>query len=287
MSDPLLEQYTAKLDLIPSLPPIIHKLTELIRDPAVEVSQIAAVMEQDPGITAKVLKLVNSAYYSIPGGVANLQRAITFLGFNTIYQVILSASSFSSFKDLVGDTVSNFWYHSFGTAIAAREIANKISFPHPDTCFTAGLLHDIGKIALAMVDPQKWNEIVHITSNDTQKSFSDAEEQVYVPYHWELGKSLAEKWKFPESIVLAISLHHDYPEDFPENIEPPARMIVNVVQLANQMTHFAGYSTVEGDGEEVDSNIVKEFGLDNITLDKILDFVEAEVDSQLKLFESI
>src|ERR1700744_4449063 len=109
----------AKLNDIPTLPVVAMKVNELINDPNSSSADIADVLKKDQVLTAKILRLVNSSYYAIPGGVADVQRALAFLGFNTLAQLVLSLSVFSVFTDLGSDKLLmlDFWKHALGTGV--------------------------------------------------------------------------------------------------------------------------------------------------------------------------
>src|SRR5271170_3496948 len=139
-----------KLHDIPTLPVVAMRVNELINDPNSSSSDIADVLKKDQVLTAKILRLVNSSYYAIPGGVTDVQRALAFLGFNTLAQLVLSLSVFSVFSTFDNQDFSmmEFWKHALGTAVGAELLAKKLKFKKPEEAFTCGLLHDIGKLVL-------------------------------------------------------------------------------------------------------------------------------------------
>lgn len=238
-----------KLNDIPTLPMVANQVTNLINDPNSSSGDIAGVLRKDQVLTAKVLKLINSPYYGIPGEVTDVQRALAFLGFNTIAQLVLSLSVFSLFPKDSKDSFSvlEFWRHALGTAVAAELIAKKVGYERPEECFTCGLLHDIGKLVLQQIAPAEFQKVVNLAS--TQKlSYAQAEEKMGLPSHGYLGENIAERWRLPMVIRLAIRYHH-YDVTKMDSILESFKRPVHIVRLANQwvVNRKIGYS---GDASE-------------------------------------
>ena len=139
------------LESLPTLPIVALRLGELIHSRRSSVQQVAEVLRADPSLSAKLLRLVNSAYFGIPGGVTDVARAIPFVGFNTIYQLVLSVSVLDTLKTPSGLDFDPraLWLHSLAVASTARVLGEDLHHADPGSLFTAGLLHDMGKIALA------------------------------------------------------------------------------------------------------------------------------------------
>ncbi len=198
-----------RVESLPTLPVVALRVGELVNDPNASASMIAEVMRADPSLSAKVLQLVNSAYFSIPGGVTNVQRAISFIGFNTLHQLVLSVSVLGVLKTPRG---SNFdarglWLHSLGVATCSRVIARHIKYRDDGECFTAGLLHDVGKIALAIAAPDEFGQALDDACVNG-KLMSEAERSAGLPSHSRVGSRLARKWRFPAELLTPIEHHH-------------------------------------------------------------------------------
>lgn len=222
-----------KLQDIPTLPMVAMAVNELINDPNSSSSDIAEVLKKDQVLTAKILRLVNSSYYAIPGGVSDVQRALAFLGFNTLAQLVLSLSVFSVFSTFDNEdfTMLDFWRHAIGTAVCSEILAKKLKLPRPEEAFTCGLLHDIGKLVLHEIDPARLIEITqHAAKN--KSGFVDVEREWDVPSHSYLGEVIATKWGLPQVIRLAIRYHH-FDVSKMESILPSAKPVIHIVRLAN------------------------------------------------------
>jgi putative nucleotidyltransferase with HDIG domain len=225
----------SKLKDIPTLPLVAVRVNELINDPNSSSADIAQVLKKDQVLTAKVLRLVNSSYYAIPGGVTDVQRALAFLGFNTIAQLVLSLSVFSMFTKLGGAELSmlDFWKHALATGVCSEILARRLKQAKPEEAFTCGLLHDIGKLVLHEIDPERLEAIVK-TAKERSCSFSEVEKEWDLPGHSYLGEVIATKWGLPQVIRLAVRYHHQDVTKM-DTILASAKPVIHVVRLANQI----------------------------------------------------
>ncbi len=240
-----------KLNDIPTLPLVAMKVNELINDPTSSGADIAEVLKKDQVLTAKILRLANSSYYAIPGGVNDVQRALAFLGFNTVAQLILGLSVFSLFSEIESDDFSmmEFWKHALGTGICSEIIAKKVSVEKPEEAFTCGLLHDIGKLVLHEIDPKRLAKVVKLTKAK-ELSFVDVERKWELPGHSFLGEVIATRWGLPQRIRLAIRYHHFDVAQMDTLLESDKPMI-QIVRLANTICvkNKIGYSGDASSGE--------------------------------------
>ncbi len=225
----------AKLQDIPTLPVVATAVNQLINDPNSSSSDIANLLKKDQVLTAKILRLVNSSYYAIPGGVADVQRALAFLGFNTLAQLVLGLSVFSLFtkKDNPHFSLMDFWRHALGTAVCSEHLAKRLKVPRPEESFTCGLLHDIGKLVLHEINASRLNHIVDAAAKK-QCSFVDVERDMDVPGHAYLGEVIASKWGLPQVIRLAIRYHH-FDVTNMDSVLSSAKPVIQIVRLANTL----------------------------------------------------
>jgi putative nucleotidyltransferase with HDIG domain len=223
----------AKLHDIPTLPMVAMKVNELINDPNSSSADIAEVLKKDQVLVAKILRLVNSSYYAIPGGVADVQRALAFLGFNTLAQLVLSLSVFEVFQGKTSEHFSmlDFWRHALGTAVCSELLAKRLKLSKPEEAFTCGLLHDIGKLVLHEIDPDRLGAIVAETAK-RECSFFDVEREWDLPGHSYLGEVIATKWGLPQVIRLSIRYHH-FDTSKMDSILASMKPMIQIVRLAN------------------------------------------------------
>ena len=188
------------------------------------MQQVADILRTDPATSAKLLRLVNSPYFGIPGGVSDVARAIPFVGFNTLYQLVLSISVLETLG--AGFDVRTLWVHSLTVATAARELAAEIRFSDPGSCFTAGLLHDMGKIALAKLDGERLAAAIESVPHDR------------------LGSRLARQWRFPATLTTPIEQHHGiHRAEVRERLGPNLRTITEIVATADHLAHEMAFTT--------------------------------------------
>ncbi len=242
------------IDSLPTLPIVALQIGEVIHARNASVQQVAEILRGDPAISAKPLKLVNSPYFGIPGGVSDVGRAIPFVGFNTLYQLVLTISVFETLDSTSGGfDARGLWLHSLAVATAARELATEVRSPDTGACFTAGLLHDMGKIALAKVDPDRFTQAIAL-ARDTGVTTAEAERRFDLPPHDVLGSRLARQWRFPATLSTPIEHHHTvHRSDVRDRLAPNLRAIAEIVSIADVVAERVGEPFAAGVGS-ADSN---------------------------------
>lgn len=232
------DQLISKLDELPTLPSIVYELSQVINDPMSSTKEVEQLMSNDQSLTTKVLKLVNSAYYAIPGGVTSLSRAIAHIGFDTVNQLVLSASILSALKtdEPTDFKLSDFWKHCIGVAIGSETIASFIRHPNPSDVFTCGLVHDMGKVATLILAPEIFLDNVAYATNNG-KSYIEAETELERPKHTQVGFLLAEKWNLPTPIRSSIKHHHQLNRDLRGGLTADVHQLIDIVYLANILCH--------------------------------------------------
>ncbi|MEN6461301.1 MAG: HDOD domain-containing protein [Syntrophomonas sp.] len=214
---------------LPALPQVVIRVMELTENPDSTAQEINNVLNQDQGMTAKVLKMANSAFYGFPRRIATITDAIVFLGFRTIRSIVMAASvSDILSKEFAGYALApgELWRHSQSTAMAARLIAKNNKFGSVDLAYTAALLHDIGKVILNNLMKEGYHEVVARVTSDNV-SFIEAENQILGFNHALVGARVAEKWNLPPELVEAIALHHS-PSDAQIN-----KKLTSIVHIAD------------------------------------------------------
>jgi putative nucleotidyltransferase with HDIG domain len=206
LPDLKIDQALGKIKELPTLPDVVFKVNEVVNDPTTSAQDLENVISRDQAIAAKVLKLVNSAFYGLPGRVDTLSRAIPLLGFSTVRNLVMSVSIFDV-SSITGVDIKEFWRHSFATSTIAQAIARADGLPDAESQSLAGLLHDVGKVLMF----QHYPKHVHVIMETMEKkgiSFIQAEKSLFSTDHAEIGAAIAEKWSFPVNIRAAIAYHH-------------------------------------------------------------------------------
>ncbi|HZK43939.1 MAG TPA: HDOD domain-containing protein [Syntrophomonadaceae bacterium] len=205
-----LENIIAAVDDLPALPHVVTKVIELTEDPNSTAEDINKVLSVDQAMTARVLRLANSAFYGFPRRIGTITEAIVMLGFRTIKSIVMAATvSEILTQEMKGYALENgeLWKHSQGVAMTARHIARKVKFAQLDLAYTAGLLHDIGKVILNNAMIESYNEVVNLVMEENI-TFLEAEVKVLGFSHADVGSRVAEKWNLPSDLVEAIAYHH-------------------------------------------------------------------------------
>ena len=216
------------------------RVTERMQSPTATLQEISDLIKSDVGLSTRILRLANSSYYSIPGGVNDVPKALQYLGFTTIAQIVLTASVFGSFKStgMTNFSLSQFWIHCFAVGQLAEVTARTLQHKNPSDAFIGGLMHDVGKLILLELAPDHLSKIVHI-AKEGHISFIQAEQGLEYPNHIELGMELSRYWHLPIPVLQAIEGHHG------GSTNPDALLVewsdtwVNARHLGNSGNHDA------------------------------------------------
>lgn len=231
-----LTHLVARIDELPPLPAIATRALQLLSDPEASTESVEKAIAHDQALVAKLIRVSNSALYGGFQKVESLRQALTRLGAKTTKGLILAASTRSYFfKERKGMKVWGpiLWQHSVECGLAARRIADACGHPDPEQAFIGGIMHDIGKLVILMIDEKKYQEINRIKVAEQQSALA-AEVQVVGTSHSEIGQVLMEKWSMPEAVRACAAFHH--------NPEPPGEhtQLVAIVTYANHISHVWG-----------------------------------------------
>ncbi len=278
-----LTKLTQLLDNLPTLPIVAVRLGEVLHSRRSSVKDVAELLGADPSLSAKLLRLVNSAYFGIPGGVTDIAKAIPFVGFNTLYQLVLSVSVLDTLKTPDGGIFDArpLWLHSIAVGSAARVLAEEVRHPDPGAMFTAGLLHDMGKIALAKVAPDAFLSAI-AAQHDQGLTSVDAEKLAGLPCHDRVGADLARRWRLPASLSVPIEAHHAVlAPGFRDRLTSTFRVGAEIIAVAN-LTARRAVVTAGADDEHAEDPRTLEL-LDALGIgDRDLDDLHRRVMHQLE-----
>ncbi|NLG18683.1 MAG: HDOD domain-containing protein [Fibrobacter sp.] len=235
------ERYRQLVDNIDNLPPfpaIVNRLIEVINSPESSADDAAKLLEKDPALTSKIIRLANSAFYGIPRSISSVSTAVVILGFNAVRSIVLSVSLMKMFPVIKNRAFDRdrFWKHSIVTALASRIIVRhffNVRIMDPESAFCAGILHDIGKLIFCEYMSREYLEVCEY-ARENKIALLDAEKRVLGFSHAELGKILAEKWALPSDLGHAIIYHHN-PGDAHELVD-----LVTTVHIADLFAHESG-----------------------------------------------
>ncbi len=228
---------------LPSLPAAALKVMREADSSTSTAAGIAKILAQDQALAVRVLRLANSAYYGLQRKVTNLQESVVVLGMRCVKNLCLVAATYPWMsKRLTGYGLGpkDLWTNSFGTALGAQLVARLSGKCDPDQAFTAGLLHDVGKVALSVWLEDKTALIVEY-ANRAQVPFDSAERRILGYDHCEVGEHLGRMWNLPEELILAIRYHHA------PDLCDPTSPLVDCVHIGNYLTLSMGFG-LGGDG---------------------------------------
>ena len=282
MTPELSQKLAAAVDRMPAFPKSVQKILELTRDVNCSPKDLVQVIDKDPVVMVKVLRVVNSAYYSLPKKITSINHAVVYLGFNTIKNLALSIAAIGILPahNAAGFDGQQYLIHSLSTAGIAKQLALRIDGADPMDCFIAGLLHDFGKVVFAQFMPEEFRQALEI-SQLNEASLHLALREIIGADHAVVGAMLLEKWRFPADLIETIGCQYG------PDIKDKDTAMIACVFAANQISKklqfgFGGNSCIE----ELPPTIAKRLGG---TLDEVIASLGdlAPVFEEAKIFSKI
>ncbi len=234
--DDRLHHLAAGATLLPSAPLLYAELSALVASESAGMREIAQVIERDVAITAKVLQLVNSAFFSLPRPIARIEEAISYLGLGTLKAIVLSAEAMGAFRPAppIDDfPIERLERHAAAAASLARELVTAPAAR--DKAFTAGMLHNIGWLVLAAYEPEHVAAVLAMAKAG-DRSLTSIEHDRGESSHALVGSHLLELWGLPKTIVTAVAHHHDHAEPAGPGVDAIAATYLAVALLREQET---------------------------------------------------
>ncbi|MBY0403102.1 MAG: HDOD domain-containing protein [Cyanobacteria bacterium] len=283
------ETLLKKIRDIPSLPEVVNRIIQLLGKPNTPASQIADLIAFDPGLTSKALRMVNSAAFGFQRQISSVQHAIMILGFNTVRGLVLSTSIFKMLanKSAKGSLdQKDVWEHSIAVAMASKVVAKFFNLKEVDDAFSAGMLHDVGKMVLDLYFTTDYIPVAEaakkLNISPHGKKFLALEKEILGMNHTEIGASLALKWKLPVALNQVIEFHHT-----PERAKL-CQSLVYSVALANEMCQFLNLENYwEKDIREFCTpEILAYFSLEQELLEQLLKQVDDELSESEEMLQA-
>jgi putative nucleotidyltransferase with HDIG domain len=259
-----------------TLPVIVIELLKVLEDPISTIDDLAELISRDQVLTAKLLRLVNSAYFGQRREVIDIRYAVSLVGFNGIRSLVLCTSLFewhSPRKLLNIFSREDFWVHSIGVGFFAEKLAQKMNLDNPNDYFVAGLVHDIGKVFILQFMEASFIQI-HSEATKQRISFHEAERICLETDHTEIGAWIMEKWKLPTLLYYCVKLHHS---DVSQN-----RIIMphEIVALANNLAKDRSIGS-SGDYNQTFLNfreLKNKYGINQAWVDETGEYVRKETE---------
>lgn len=266
---------------LPTLPVVFQELFKRMQDPDAQVSELAAVIARDQALTAKILRLVNSAFYGRASQVSTISRAVIIMGFQAVRSAALAVSVFERFKNLRSEGASfsldGFWRHSIGVSCLAKQTSIVLKVGDAEDAFVAGLLHDTGKLVMLQHFPDDVEDLTR-AADEQRLAWRVAEEMLFPISHDTIGRALFRAWDFPAAVVEAVACHHR-----PESASRYAEL-TGIVHLADFFSYHMDCGCPGGIGARQHStdaaNLV---GLTPDLANEILRRAAEELDESLQI----
>lgn len=234
------EEILARVSTITALPASATQMLALANNPDTQIDDVQRTVEYDPGLVTNLLRLANSAHFGTGSAINSVREAVVRLGFKRVFQIAMTSAIVPiAQKEIRGYDLprNGLLRHSAATALAVEYLPKRLSMRVPDATYTAGLLHDIGKIVLGTYLDVNSAPIV-IKAYREHLSFDIAEQQVLGTDHAEVGAALLEYWKLPQVVVDAVRWHHN-----PNNYPHTDKTIVDLVHLGEHVARICGTSS--------------------------------------------
>ena len=224
----------AEISHIATLPEVTVKIIRLVEDPDATAQDLNKVITYDPALGARILKVVNSVFYGLPGQIGSINRAIILLGLNAIKNIAIAASLTKLFR---GGKISDqfnardLWTHSIGVATTTHLLSDTIDLGLPDEAFLAGLIHDLGIMVEFQVRRQKFAQVIEKLNASPRTSFRELETEIVGANHEQFGSGLCRRWQFPACFADVTGFHHH-----PLDLVAANRTLPSLVHMADVLS---------------------------------------------------
>ncbi|MDH3221937.1 MAG: HDOD domain-containing protein [Gammaproteobacteria bacterium] len=276
-----LEQLIGKGQDLPSLPEIYLRVSEQLENENSSVQQIGDTVQNDPAITTRVLKMVNSAFYGLPNQVSSIAQAVSLLGRERLKHILIGSVLRGVFSgsDNPAFSMQVFWQHSIKTAIIARQLAQQTrQIDEPEAMFTAGLLHDIGKLLLINRFPERMLAAEEYMIHKRVDILSAELRQVGLS-HTAVGEALMQHWGLPQMLVDCAGMHHETVHDGPH------RHATHLIYLANCLSQYV--PPLDHDETQTILDDIENWDMGALSLDQIASACQHADDMVFEVMESL
>jgi HD-like signal output (HDOD) protein len=257
-----------RISTIATLPEVVAKIVSIVEDPKSSAAQLHKIVSHDPALVTRVLKVVNSAFYGLPGQIGSIERAIVLLGLNAVKNIAVAASLgqlFRGVKLCEGYTAKDLWTHSIAVAVASRDLARSQKLPIADEAFLAGMIHDVGLLISMQLHPEKLREACELASRDETADFCALERKLTGMDHQMLGQALCELWKFPRSCQVVAGNHHAATP-----VDGTERQLVAIVHVVDAMvcaTPKTGFP-LTARSQKITPELLSDLNLDPVSVER-------------------
>lgn len=268
----------SKIGDIATLPEVTTRIITVVDDPKSTARDLHNIIKNDPALASKILKVVNSAFYGLPGQVSEIDRAIVLLGLSAVKNIAISASISRLFTaERISDkfTARDIWKHSVAVAVATRQIAVQLGKrAFAEEAFLAGLIHDLGILVERQAFPEALAEVIREASR-CNRPFYELEQEIIGADHQMLGSALGAKWKFPRGLQTVLGYHHKV-----ENLGADHRLLPVMIYIADTLCCHErfGFHLTAAD-QSVDDILLASIGLTEAQFAQIREELAEQVEA--------
>jgi putative nucleotidyltransferase with HDIG domain len=279
------ESILKKIKSLPSMPDLIARLHQTINDPKCSVADLERIIRTDSSLTTNLLRMANSAFFGLPRKVNDIQFAVTLLGSTRVFE----AATGSSFLRLIPDRLPgyeidarSYWIHSVAVAILTEQLTKEIGMRPLRLAFTAGLLHDIGKLVIGTFLAEEANR-VREQLDKRALSFIGVEQAVLGTDHAQVGATLAERWDLPPIFAWAARWHHK-PSQATLEVD---RVLVDLIHTADALAHLMGYGADIGELQrEIEPDVPKRLNLSERHMERAIAAAKPAIEQMGEMIET-
>lgn len=262
------ERIANSVKRLPVLPMVSAKLSQALSDEKTTPAQIEGIIQVDAALTATFLRIANSSYFATRGKIGSIRQAVVQLGRRRVMQLAVT----SAFSRVMPKTIpgygldaATFWQHTIAVAVLSERLAKELGRTCGETAFTAGLLHDIGKLVIGAFLAEEMVEVTsHIRRGDAPLVV--IEREVLGTDHCQVGGTVATRWNLPDELVAVARFHHS-PNEAPAG---PTQELVDIVHAADLLSYIAGYGADVGELlRSPDPTAIKRLGLKTQKLERV------------------
>jgi len=275
---------------LPLIPSVAIKLLELANDDNAGLEDLSRIIETEPTLAVKILRNVNSAVYGLSNKITSINRAVYLLGFSAVRQLALDLLFYDNL--ISNNTIKNnarqqfdrlfFWQHCLFVALLGKKIAGALQHPNPDLVYTAGLVHDIGKVVLESYGRMSYSDFIS-TLNNSDNAIIENERRFFGITHTEIGHIFCLEWQLPESITAVVACHHQQPD---ENSPFAAfKTEIAIVSFANYVAWMQGISSVVHEGNPIlQHEVLKTVDFNQLNIDALLQQVDQDMQNMREFY---
>jgi HD-like signal output (HDOD) protein len=283
-AEKLIQSAIQEISHIATLPEVTLKIIKLVEDPDSTAQDLNKVISNDPALGARILKVVNSAFYGLPGQIGSINRAIVLLGLNAVKNIAIAASLAKLFRG--GQICPSFsardlWTHSIAVATGTRLLANKVGLGLPDEAFLAGLIHDLGIMVEIQARRPKFVEAVEKLESQPGMTLRQAETAIIGANHEQFGAALCKAWKFPLNFVYVTGFHHR-----PMELTEQHRVLTGLVHVVDITVARmnVGYSRTT-ESQNLDPALMDQLKLNQQAIDQMIQDLPAAMQEASALLD--